>query len=136
MLTANQLDNLKLVTDLTVFANDKDTLDRVELAVQQGAGGWGVRRDDGVILRLARDLKLASSMVEPLDECQRKLSGVQMENGRLKKQRDSLQDEATRMAAHIDGLESTISELRDELSTAQALLMEAQDMLHDKNESA
>lgn len=92
MITPEKLDNLKLITDESVFVSEKDTLDRVELAVQQGAGGWGVRRDDGVILKLARDLKLAGAMATQVDESQRKLKGLQLENGRLRKQIQELKD--------------------------------------------
>jgi hypothetical protein len=86
MIKLEQLENLKLIVDETVYLSEQETLDRLELAVQQGTGGWGVRRDDGALLKLARDLKLALGMAEQQDETYRKLKGVQMENGRLKKQ--------------------------------------------------
>ena len=67
-----QLENLKLIVDESVYLSEQETLDRLELAVQQGAGGWGVRRDDGALLTLARNLKLALGMAEQQDETYRK----------------------------------------------------------------
>lgn len=107
MIKLEALDGLKLVTDESAFCTDEQTLDRLELAIQQGAGGWGVRVDDGVILRLARDLKITLALAESADEAQRALKGLQMENGRLKKSRDNAKEAAESLSKRVAELEES-----------------------------
>lgn len=90
MLKLEDLDGLKLV-HLDYFATDADAELAVEQAITQGSQGWGVRREVGVILKLARDLKISLALAATADKSARMLKGAQLENGRLKKQIEKLQ---------------------------------------------
>lgn len=85
MLNSKTLDGVKLVQE-DYFATDAECDQYLESAYVQGSQGWGIRRDMGVTLRLARDLKIALELASKADEAQRTLKGLQLENGRLKKQ--------------------------------------------------
>lgn len=115
MITPDQLENLKLITDETVYLNEKKTLERVELAVQQGAGGWGVRIDDGAILKLARDLKIAASIAAESEATFNKMKGTQMENGRLKKQLSNVEDQLKAALEQLTGQEALLKVARTEV---------------------
>ena len=104
MLTEKDLDGLKLVTDQSNIASTQDTQQALETAFQQGSQGWGVRREQSVILRLARDLKIALALAVQADENGRMLKGAQMELGRVKKQRDTSQEEVARLMAQLTEL--------------------------------
>ena len=84
MMKIEDLEGVKLVNE-EYLASEGEVRSVLENAFQQGSQGWGVRRDTGVILKLARDLKLALAMAQAADEATRKLKGLQLENGRLKK---------------------------------------------------
>jgi len=133
MIKLEQLDGLKLITDESVFRTEEQALDRVELAIQQGAGGWGVRPDDGCILRLARDLKIALTVAgtvdkvrEASDEEHRKLKGAQMENGRLKKQRDNTQSGLDAALAQLAQEQARVTKLEAEVTAMGEVIVELQ----------
>jgi len=84
MIKATALDGIKLV-DENYIATDGEVEAALEQAFQQGSQGWGVRQDQGVLLRMARDLKLALGLAQDTTETTNKLKGLQLENGRLKK---------------------------------------------------
>jgi len=112
MLTEKDLDGLKLVTDQSNIASTQDTQQALETAFQQGSQGWGVRREQSVILRLARDLKVALALAVQADENGRMLKGAQMELGRVKKQRDECQLMAVNSSHEIARLTAQLAELR------------------------
>ena len=89
MLDREKFQILKLINDDTVYATDKQVYDQLELSVQQGSGGWGVRTLDGVILRMAKELDEALKLAAEADELHRQLKGQQLENGRLRKALDN-----------------------------------------------
>jgi len=94
------LDTVKLVPT-ECFASDVEVEDYVERCAQEASQGWGARAVDMIILRLAGDLRIASSGAEVADGYARLLKGKQLENGRLKKQVTTLTallDEATKAA--------------------------------------
>ncbi len=91
MIKADDLDGIKLVTEENNFASDDDTLNVLEAAFMQGSQGWGVTKETAILLRLARVLYVALKLAETADENARLLKGAQMELGRVKKQRDTLQ---------------------------------------------
>ncbi len=85
------VDGVKLVPE-DMLAPEVAANEAVELAVQQ-ASGWGVNRHDSIILRLAYELEKvldenarAADLAAQLDEAKRTIKGLQLANGRLKKQ--------------------------------------------------
>lgn len=75
-------------------------------AFAQGSQGWGVTREVGVYLTLARELHAALEIAETADENRRMLKGAQMENGRLKKKIEKIEaalaeSDATNLALTI-----------------------------------
>lgn len=121
MITLDELQNLKLVLDENV-ADEQRAKEYIEYCVQQGSQGWGVRRDVSVVLKLARDLKIALALAATADEAQRKLKGEQMAHGRTKKmlKRDTqmAEDLSTELVAErliIKGLQEQIEKLQNEV---------------------
>jgi len=94
-LTLKDLDGVKLANE-EYIATTPEVQDALERAFQQASQGWGVRREVGVFLALARDLKMAMHLAETADEAQRMLKGAQMETGRLKKKIEKLEAELDR----------------------------------------
>ncbi len=83
MIRLEDLDNVKLVC-VENFADEAETVATVEGACVQGSLTWGVRRETGAILSLARNLQIALALAATADEAQRKLKGEQMSHGRTK----------------------------------------------------
>lgn len=110
-LTTEDLAGIKLV-DEEYFASTEEVQAELERAYQQGSQGWGVRREVGVYLTLARDLKLAYHLAEKATQGSNKLKGLQLENGRLKKKIEKLEAEA--LATDL-----RIKQLSTELEAAQ-----------------
>ncbi len=108
------------------FAADVIILDSINGAIEQGRQGWGVRKEQAVMLGLARQLKITLALAETADEAQRALKGEQMSHGRTKAGRQELAGvlaQATEAQAEtnarLDGLGDRIRELegeRDELN--------------------
>ena len=100
MISIEDLDGIKLV-QLENFASNEEACSEIERAIQQGSQGWGVRREQGVILRLSRELKIALTLAAQADDALRKLKGLQLENGRLRKRVNRLEagDEAAKYEA-------------------------------------
>ncbi len=119
-MKAEQLENLKLITDESVYLPEEKVLEQVELSVQQGAGGWGVRTLDGVILTLARDLRGALVGAEALDETKRTLKGLQLENGRLKKRLDAKDAEIRSNLSVINEQANALVEHRETIHELEA----------------
>lgn len=86
MLDKKILNGLKLVTNDEYFATDAEVEADLEVTFQQASQGWGVRRQQGVLLRMARDLKLALELAATAVDSTNKIKGLQLEGGRLKKQ--------------------------------------------------
>jgi hypothetical protein len=119
MLDPKMLDGLKLVKE-EYIATDSEVDLALEQAFTQGSQGWGVKRAEGVLLRLAQELKLSSALAATADEAGRMLKGAQLENGRLKKQ-------AAIQAGLIASLERTnitkhaaVKDLQAQLDSAHA----------------
>ena len=115
------LDGVKLVFGEDYFATPEEVENELERAYQQASQGWGVRREIGVYLALARDLKIATELAATADENQRMLKGAQMEGGRLKKKIAELEAEAlaatikeTELKAEIDRLNLLLDDGADE----------------------
>lgn len=116
MLKLEDLDGIKLVKEEN-FATDSEVGTAVELGIIQGSQGWGVREEISVILKLARDLKIALALAATADENGRMLKGAQLEGGRLKKQ--------------IEKLKSDADDIRDLVTLAASRLQESQEALFD-----
>lgn len=93
-LTLKDLDGIKLISDPTYFMEPEVVRLELENAYMQGSQGWGVRREVGVYLALARDLKIAMELAATADNAQRMLKGAQLEGGRLRKRIKKLEAEA------------------------------------------
>ena len=130
MITPDKLASLKLVTDDALFLSEQDTLDRVDLAVQQAAGGWGVKRDDAAILKLARDLKISGAIAAEAEERHRNIKGLQLENGRLKKARDNAQAAAEAATQRVEELEEKLKEAERKHKDLNSLLLATKEGLH------
>jgi len=115
MIKATALDGIKLV-DENYIATDGETEAALEQAFQQGSQGWGVRRDQGVLLRLARDLKIALALAQDTTETQNKLKGLQLENGRLKKKIVVMEGLHAAMDREIAELKRQLDDAEDELN--------------------
>lgn len=107
MLTTKDLDGVKLVNE-EYIATIAEAQQMLETVFQQASQGWGVRREAGVILRLARDLRISLAISESADEAQRMLKGAQMELGRVKKQRDEAVANAANLQTIVDVLEKSL----------------------------
>jgi hypothetical protein len=104
------LDGLKLVEDRN-FAPESEVLETLEAAYMQGSQGWGVTRPTAEILYLARALRGAMTVAATAEENYRLLKGAQMEVGRLKKQRDKLEETIKVLRDEVDALTARVSEL-------------------------
>ncbi len=131
MIKLEQLNNLKLITDESVYRTEEQAVDRLELAVQQGIGGWGVRPDDGVILKLARDLRLALEMSKQQEETFNKLKGTQMENGRLKKRLENVEAQLALAITQLTEQGETIKVARVEIDSLTHALEESSKTISD-----
>lgn len=56
---------------------------------------FGMRVKDAIILRLANDLRVALELAAKSEELERKVKGLQLENGRLRKRESREQNEET-----------------------------------------
>lgn len=100
MIDKSLLDALKLVQDEN-FAPDHIIEADLDYAVSQGSQGWGVKRDTAVILGLAKALRDALDTAEKVVTDHGKLKGLQMENGRLKKQLKKFEGRVNTLNAEI-----------------------------------
>lgn len=89
MLKIEDLEGIKLVHNEEYIATEAEAQQSLENVFQQASQSWGIRREEGVILKLARDLKIALALANVAEENGRMLKGAQMELGRVKKQRDA-----------------------------------------------
>jgi len=86
MITLDKLDKLNLdQVQIENFADEDAILDALAGASEQGRQGWGVRREQAVILGLARSTRVLAKIADQADTAQRNLKGEQMAHGRLKK---------------------------------------------------
>jgi len=86
MITLEKLDRIGLdQVQIENFAAEEIILDALEGAAEQGRQGWGVRREQAVMLGLARSTRVLAKIAEQADTAQRNLKGEQMAHGRLKK---------------------------------------------------
>jgi len=91
MITLEKLDRLGLdQVQIGNFAADEDVLDSLEGACEQGRQGWGVRREQGVMLALARTMRVHAHIASQADTAQRNLKGEQLAHGRTKKREETL----------------------------------------------
>ena len=117
MLKLEDLDGIKLV-NADYFATDIEAELAVEQAISQGSQAWGVRRDVGVLLKLARDLKIALALAATADQNGRMLKGAQLEGGRLKKQIEKLNAENVELAGERDSVRASWATTARELTAA------------------
>jgi len=86
MITLEKLDRIGLdQVQIENFADEEAILDALEGAAEQGRQGWGVRREQAVILGLARSTRVLAKIADQADTAQRNLKGEQMAHGRCKK---------------------------------------------------
>ena len=85
MIEAKQLEAVEKVPADCLYT-DFHVMNAFNQAVVQAQGGWGVRPTDGVVLNLAKQLRQALLTSEKVDETQRAIKGLQLENGRLRAQ--------------------------------------------------
>lgn len=90
-LKIEDLAGVKLVQDEN-FTVENLVLDALEEAFIQGSQGWGVTRDTGVLLTLARELHAARLQADTAEDNYRLLKGAQMALGRSKKRELVLQE--------------------------------------------
>lgn len=114
MLTIKDLEGVKLVSDEKYYATLQETQEVLEVCFQQASQGWGVRRHDGVILRLAADLKIALTLANAADDAQRMLKGSQMALGREKKIRENLQAGNEILQTQLKVLDDSLSKFKSE----------------------
>lgn len=92
-----------------IYISDLDGLDQAKVeyfaaegvvkaelinAFEQGSQGWGVRRDVSVYLALAVHLREALKLAVQADGAMRKVAGLQMELGRVRKALDGAKERA------------------------------------------
>lgn len=123
MIKLTDLDGVKLV-DRTNFADDDEVLNSLEAAYMQGSQGWGVTKEVAIQLTLAECLRAALTIAATADDNRRMLKGAQMELGRVKKQRDTLQ-------SAVDSLTKEVQSVRGDLENRQSILDEAEDKILD-----
>ena len=80
---------------------------------------FGMRTKDAIILRLAHDLRLALQSAEKAEELERKVKGLQLENGRLKAKVDKLHDELSAEKRRYDNLRAETYE-QNETKSAES----------------
>lgn len=113
MIDQSMLDSVKLVSadNLATIAIVEREVQRV---VSQGSQGWGVRREDAVILRLVSELRQAQLDAQASTDTHNKLKGLQLENGRLKKRltvADGIEVAHNIAKGRVDGLLKEVTEL-------------------------
>lgn len=85
MITADMLKAVDTVPADCLYT-EFHALNAFNIAIVQANGGWGVRPADGAVLMLAKHLRQALLTSEKVDETQRAIKGLQLENGRLRAQ--------------------------------------------------
>ena len=127
MISLQELDPLKLVTDENNIARDDQAMESFARAVDQGSQGWGVGMDEAVLLRFATELSRALALSEKYEETQKALKAEQMRRGRTAKSLDAAQvaNDDLRAANEMYGkriaeLEETLEQVRADLSYAHA----------------
>lgn len=88
MITIEDLDGLEQAKT-EYFAAEGVVKSELVNAFEQGSQGWGVRRDVAVYLSLAVQLRAALKLANQADEALRKVAGLQMELGRVRKALDA-----------------------------------------------
>lgn len=89
---------LKLLNDDSLLVSETELSDFMEYLVQQSSG-WGLRQRDRVALTLARKAAEGVAAIAELDETKRKLKGLQLELGRVRKQLEKAQFDAAAVGA-------------------------------------
>lgn len=84
MFDTTKLQCLKLA-DESLAAPLDEVYDEIETVAQQASQGWGLSRGDSVKFRMALEIKALATEAMEADELRRKVKGLQLENGRLKK---------------------------------------------------
>ena len=82
MIEIEDLAGLKLVhaDNIALIGMKKQEL---EIAFQKGSQGWGVKREQSVLLRMAQELTAALALAKTADESHRMLKGCQLKLGRV-----------------------------------------------------
>lgn len=104
-LTIADVAGVKLA-DSNNFPPPYEVTAALDHAFAQGSQGWGVTREIGVYLFLARELHWALEIAETADENRRMLKGAQLETGRLKKKIEQL-------TAEVEGLRDELADSND-----------------------
>ena len=119
MITLEKLDRLGLEhVQIENFADEEQILDALEGAAEQGRQGWGVRREQAVMLGLSRSTRVLAVLAEQADTAQRSLKGEQMAHGRTKKRLEQMS------RSHTEVLEAmaSLQKRHDALLTASDAL--------------
>ena len=124
MIKLSELDGFKNLSSDDYIATHEELLETLTDAFEQASQGWGVRREVGVYLALVRELRLSLVLAAKADEALRKLKGLQMELGRVRKALDGAkkaglaaeaaarehQERADALRAHYEALGLTDAE--------------------------
>ena len=92
-ITTGDLAPIKLVDAANLPPID-EVLIFLEHAFSQGSQSWGVKREVGMALTLAKELHDTLELAQTADESKRKAAGLQLENGRLRKKLEKLEQKA------------------------------------------
>ena len=121
MLKIEDVNGVKLVTEVNNFASDGDVRNALEGAFVQGSQGWGVSGATAVLLSLARELKAALMLANVADENHRLLKGAQLALGRATKTGgiskaavDSLTVTVDEQSSQIKSLQQSLDAVRQE----------------------
>lgn len=121
MITKEHLAPVKLALDEN-FASPAEVVRAIEHAVQQGSQGWGVKPEVAVHLTLARALSKALDVAEDADKDHRTLKGLQLENGRLKKQLSNTEEALARQKGELMAYSIRVRELEEIANKLEAEL--------------
>jgi len=125
MITLEKLDRIGLdQVQIENFADEEGILDALEGAAEQGRQGWGVRREQAVILGLARSTRVLAKIADQADTAQRNLKGEQMAHGRLKKRYADVQ-------TRVESLDAALNEALKRLAAAETQLLEQKALADD-----
>jgi hypothetical protein len=107
-MKSKDLDAIKLV-DHDNLATEHQTLEAVEMAVEQGCSSWGVTLRDSCTLRLVYELRTALMEAEASEQLHNKLKGEQLAHGRTKKKLE----EALSKLGDLDELQELLDNVPD-----------------------
>jgi len=119
MITLDKLDKLRLdEVQIENFAAEEMILDSLEGASEQGRQGWGVRREQAVLLGMATHMRVLARLAEQSETAHNNLKGEQMAHGRLKKRYAEVLTDRDRTRKALESVEAGRKELAEVLNAA------------------